>query len=675
MQLGTILLLLLAIVIAATVAYVQYFFRNKKQAHRNVLAALRFMAVLVVLVLLINPKFEKNTYRVEKPHLVITADNSSSIKNLKGDDQLLQAMDRLKSEPALQDRFSIDTYTFGGSLSTNDTLNFTDSNSDIAIPLQQQAEIYRDEIAALILLTDGNQTLGKDYEYIDLGEDFSLYPIVLGDTTTYRDLRIDQVNVNKYAFLKNEFPVETTIVYTGETPVSANFEIILDGTVAHRETIQLTKGNNVKTIITNLKANTVGLRNLKTKVTGIADEKYLANNTRQTFIEVIDEKTTVLLVSSIKHPDIGALTKAIEANEQRSVSVVQPNVSTSELDEADIVIMYQPTTSFRGVYEAVANRGLGILTVTGPNTDWSFLNAIQNNYSKESFNQLEDIIPSKNDAYTVFDISGFAMDDFPPLKAYLGDLLITKPFDAIAYQEIKGVTLKDPLFVTMGQNGNKEVLLLGENIWKWRVQSYRNERNFEAFDQFIGKLIRFLGDSKKRSRLELDYEIVYQGSGFAKIGASYFDESYSFKRNGDLELRLTNTDGNVITRPLLLKQNNYEADMSDLPAGDYSFSVTEKNEKLTKTGKFSISDFDLEQQFLSANHQKMNRLATRNNGALYYPDQLDLLITKLLDDNKFVPIQKSTKNIVSLIDFRVLLALLAMLLTAEWIIRKYNGLL
>jgi len=46
----------------------------------------------------------------------------------------------------------------------------------------------------------------------------------------------------------------------------------------------------------------------------------------------------------------------------------------------------------------------------------------------------------------------------------------------------------------------------------------------------------------------------------------------------------------------------------------------------------------------------------------------------LLSKDRFLPVQKSEQNIVSLIDFRVLLALIAATLAIEWFIRKYNGL-
>ncbi|CAN0598318.1 unnamed protein product, partial [Ectocarpus sp. 12 AP-2014] len=46
----------------------------------------------------------------------------------------------------------------------------------------------------------------------------------------------------------------------------------------------------------------------------------------------------------------------------------------------------------------------------------------------------------------------------------------------------------------------------------------------------------------------------------------------------------------------------------------------------------------------------------------------------LEENNTYVPTEKSTENIVSLIDFEILLAIIVFALASEWFIRKYNGL-
>ena len=42
----------------------------------------------------------------------------------------------------------------------------------------------------MLLITDGNQTYGNDYQYTASNYKQPIYPIILGDTITYTDLSI-----------------------------------------------------------------------------------------------------------------------------------------------------------------------------------------------------------------------------------------------------------------------------------------------------------------------------------------------------------------------------------------------------------------------------------------------------------------------------------------------------
>ena len=126
--------------------------------------------------------------------------------------------------------------------------------------------------------------------------------------------------------------------------------------------------------------------------------------------------------------------------------------------------------------------------------------------------------------------------------------------------------------------------------------------------------------------------------------------------------------------PMLLKNGFYEADLTDRTPGDYVFSVSVDETSQTKSGLFRIMDFDVEKQFLSTNDEKLQQLADNSAGTLYYADQTGGLIETLTDDERYTPVQTSVKKVVSLIDFRILLGIIAITLALEWFIRKYNGL-
>ena len=57
-------------------------------------------------------------------------------------------------------------------------------------------------IAPIVLISDGNQTIGNAYEFASKQFEQVVFPLILGDSIYHTDLKIQQINVNKYTYLK-----------------------------------------------------------------------------------------------------------------------------------------------------------------------------------------------------------------------------------------------------------------------------------------------------------------------------------------------------------------------------------------------------------------------------------------------------------------------------------------
>ncbi len=676
MQIQTVLLILAAFLLALGAATFHYYRSKASLNYQVLLTFLRFVSLFSGLVLLINPEFSKNTYHTKKANLILLVDESSSMRDLGGEGDVANLVEAFTQGIELQDKFSIHPYAFSRDIQPLDSISFQGNSTDIFTGLQTVKETFSNTNNAIVLITDGNQTYGRDYEYFDVNNPSVLNTIVVGDTTSYQDVAVGMVNSNRYAFLDNQFPLEVQTLYSGKSEASVIAKVFMDGRMVHQESLEFTPNKRSHTLSTNIEAQSTGIKTIGIVLGELEGEKNTQNNSKEIAIEIIDERTVVGIVSSFKHPDIGALKKAIESNEQRQVVVLSPLASNEALEKVDIFVLYQPNVEFGNIYNFLKQRGGGSFIIAGTQTDWSFLNDELQRVTLDGFGQEEEVLPLKNEAFEIFDISSFTMDGFPPLQGELGELNIIADPKVLAYQKIRGVNLQEPLFFVLDDDeSNKQAFLLGENIWKWRLSTYRNNQDFSSFDALIGKLIFFLSSSGKKERLRLEYENVYENASEALIRASFFNKAYDFERDANLNLHLTGENGLVRDIPMLLSGDTYQVDLSDLEEGEYSFTVAETTERISKSGQFRILDFDLEKQFMSSNHIKLERLARRNSGDIYYPDQTDQLIRKLMNDNDFIPIQKSTRNVVSLIDFRIVLGIMVLALASEWFIRKYNGLI
>ena len=368
--------------------------------------------------------------------------------------------------------------------------------------------------------------------------------------------------------------------------------------------------------------------------------------------------------------------KAIETNEQRKVTILKPAEAIGKLNDYQLVLLYQPDRNFAAVYNEIERLNKNTLLVTGTKTDWNFLNAVQNTFQKEVTRQPEDVAASLNANYGTFALEDIGFNDFPPIPTLFGDLTIPVPHEIILTKSINGFDTENPMLATTELNGKRDAIWDAEGLWKWRAQSFLQTNGFEEFDAFLGKLVQYLASNKRRSRLEVSNESFYYNNSPIRISAQYFDQNYVFDNRASLNISVVNQETNARTVfPMLLRNNFFEVDVNSLAAGEYAFTVSVEDEAVARSGNFSILDFNVEQQFGNANVTKLGRLATNTEGDAFFATEVDALITKLLNDDRFQSIQKSQQKIVPLIDWKYLLGLIVLTLALEWFIRKYNGLI
>lgn len=676
MQTETIIYIILAGIVALLLALFQYIYKTKSMSKRSMLFAfLRFISIFSILLLLINPKFTQISFTTEKPNLVVAIDNSSSIKHLKQSENVENIIKSISNNDALKNKFNLDFYTFGEDFKASDSLTFSENQSNINEAFNQLAQIYKTNNAPTVLITDGNQTLGSDYEFANSIYKQNVYPVVLGDTVTYVDLKIQQLNVNKYAYLKNKFPVEAVVVYSGNNEIASNFTVTQGKAVVFSKKVMFSKQNNSQIINFNLPASRVGVSTYTATISPIKNEKNTVNNYKNFAVEVIDQKTNIALVSTILHPDLGSFKKSIESNERSTVSILTPIEVLSKLNDFQLVILYQPNNKFKGLFDKLNEENKNRFIVEGSETDLDFLNENNKTVDHNITDQTENYLAELNTNYTSFLLDDINFESFPPLKSNYGSVIFAVPYQTLLYKNVEGISTKEPLLATLETNGRREAVLFGENIWQWRAQSYLNSKSFNQFDDFFGKIVQYLASNKKRSRLNVDYESFYNGSGNIIIKAEFFDKNYVFDSRESLEIKVTDKlSKESKTFPLILKNNNYQVDLSSLRPSEYAFTLRSKNENLFKSGNFQILEYQVEQQFLNANVSKLKQLAAKSGGKPYFVDEYDVLINDLINNNQYQSVQKSNKTNLPLIDWKYLLGIIALSLAAEWFIRKYSGL-
>ncbi|WP_327018207.1 vWA domain-containing protein [Croceibacter atlanticus] len=677
MESQTILLIFLAAISALGIAVFQYLKSKKERTKRSyMLALLRFVSIFGILLLLINPKFTNTSYVLEKSNLVLAVDNSQSINYFKSTDEVTAFVASIRENKNIQEKYNISTFTFGNTLKAQDTFSFSENQTNVTSAFKELQDIYKGKVAPTVIITDGNQTYGEAYQYAAKKYKQDVYPVIVGDTTSYQDLKISQLNANRYAFLNNKFPVEIIANYNGNSAVSTKLNVFQNGRVIYSKPLSFSKEKTSEIVQVTLPVTSIGVKTYTVSLQALDAEKNTVNNKKSFGIEVIDERTNVLILTSIIHPDLGTLKKAIESNEQRNVTIKKSDEPDINLKDYQAVLLYQPNVSFKPYYETIKTLGINTFTITGTRTDYRFLNDNGELFTRELSAQVEDYQAEFNSNFSTFQVDDIGFSNFPPLVDEFGEVSIKKAHTPLLMQTISGLPTGSSLLTTIEDGAQRHAILFGEGIWRWRSQSYLDNQSFEPFDEFVGKLIQYLASKERRNRLNINYNSFYNGGDNIVLAAQYFDKNYEFDARAKLSMVVIGERNNTRQEiPMVLKNNRYEVDLSSLTPDSYKFSVTVAGESISRSGNFEIIEFNVEQQFLSANVTSLQQIATNTNKELYSMGNSAQLITNLLENETYNPIQKQQKQIKPLIDWYYLLGIIILTLSLEWFIRKYNGLI
>lgn len=665
--------IILAVFVALIIAIFQYLWKNKERSQLDYwLSFFRFVTVFLILLLIINPSLKKNNIEIIKPNLLVAVDNSKSIKFNSQNEVAENLVEKIKKDLELNNKYNISYFGFGSGLYPLNGLNFEESQTNLSLPFQEFSKLYKTGASPVILISDGNQTVGNSVEFVNYKS--PVFPFIVGDTTVFEDIYISQLNVNPFTFINNQLPVELFINYTGNKPITKNLSVYHKGTKVYSQQFQFSKTQNVKTATFFLTATTKGTQFYTATVDQLENEQNTQNNSKNFSINVIEEKSKILILTAIIHPDLGMLKKAIESNKQRTVTTSTILNFKGNISDYQLVILYQPTTVFKNVFAEINQKKLNSFVITGRSTDWIFLNASQSSFSKKVSAEQENYIPIFNANYATFLSTDIGFSNFAPIEDRYGDITFSVPYQSLLFQRIGNIETEKPLLATFENNNQKSAILLGENSWRWRMNSFIENKTFELFDNFLAGLIHYLVSTDSKNRLNVTVNPIYYANEIIQISASYLDENFNFDNRNKLLLTVSNKETNFIKIiPFSALNNRFVVELPTIPYGEYFYNVSVENKENSVSGSFKILPFEIEAQFANANAQQLNKIANETKGFVFFNNQEKKLIDYLIKEEHFKSIQKSTISKISLIDWKWILGIIILSLSLEWFIRKYYG--
>ncbi len=660
----------LSVLASGVLVYFSYYHRQELSRDLLLLPILRFLTWFGLLLLLINPKVRHRDLEEIKPQLFLAADNSTSIATSGFDSLSRTIINELAASEAISNRFEVFNYRFDQGLALQGDLDFQGKRTDIHQALEGLNAMGKNKEAAIVLLTDGNQTYGSSYSFSV--SDIPVFPVVLGDTLSMADLLIPVVNVNAYATMGNTFEVEVFMRFEGGGEVQSRLRVEKEGEELYTGPVKFTAEDRSSSILLRLSADKAGKQVYRTQLTPFDGEKNTRNNLFVFEVEVIDEQSRVGVVYDVLHPDLGTIRRSLESNPKRKVELVPASQFDGDKNAYDLLVLYQPNENFKGAFSYLERTGAGYFLIAGTETNWKVVNASQNALRMDPSKLTESFLPEYNAGFGLFYSEDIGFSELPSLEGNFGKPDFMVPVQTILYKSVDGILTESPLLAAYEESQRRRIALFGEGLWKWRIRSFEKQGSFSKFDAFMSGLVQYLQVPERSDRMELYYETMQYADQPVSIRAKKYDSNLGLDQNARLVLTL---EDDLQQRPMFYDRGMYYAEINDLEEGEYSFQVADLSSGDKKNGVFQVVPYTLEEQFDRANTEDLLQLARRSGGKMYFPGQVKDLASDLLADPKFKVVQKENKKWVSLIDWKWLLGLIVLSLALEWFVRKYRGML
>lgn len=646
------------------------------------LTGFRFILVLILTLLLLNPFLRMVFNTEDKPIIVVATDNSASIPTILGKETATNEVKKLlEKSKSLPENVEVNYANLDGIQKTKDDSSKTANSSNLQQLFEKINLAYEGRnLAGVVLYSDGIITEGISPENSTYG-----YPIVTigtGDTTKKKDIAISSLEYNDIVYAGNKLSLQVAVKQYGYSNLPVTVQVLENGLVLAEQKITLPPVGltNANLIIA---AGRVGLRAFQVKVIPQAGEFSILNNTASAYVEVIDGKERILIAAAAPHPDIKAIRSALEGSDNYEVEVVFPGIGKINTAKPyDLVILHNlpdRSNSFGTELSQVIEKSNAVWYVLGRQLNLQAFNATNGIVQLISTSNNPDKVGGQINA----DFNNFVFqaseqskfDKFPPLEAIYGDYKTLVPTEVLLFQKVGNSVTNKPLLFFGTANGKKVGVLAGEGIWNWFIQEYATSQNHEVVNSLIRKTTQYLSSKTDKRKLRVKpTQKEFLAGDKVQFNIESYNDIYERVYNVPVSLAISSNGKSVKKLSFVTSEGNTNFDAGSLLPGVYSYqaSATIGKNKETVTGQFLVKELDVELRNLTANHEMLRALAKKTGGGFYQSSQMEQAFQFF---NKQVPkaiirSEESTKELISLAWVFFLLVGIA---STEWIIRKLNA--
>jgi len=653
----SIICILLGVVYACFL-YVNERLLQSKTLH-VLLSAIRTIFVGILAFLLLSPLVKSFNNTTENPIVIIAQDVSESIA-----DSTFELLSNLSNQ--LTD-FDVHKFSFSEDVETGFQTTNKGVKTDYSTLFSDLENRFSNRnVAGIILASDGCYNSGNNPIFRHF--DFPIYSIALGDTSVKQDVLVRKVTNNDIAFLGNIFPLEVAVSAVKLKGKKSKLSVWNKGIELYSEQILFDSNDDYKIINMKLEAKDIGLQAYKIVLSEVKGEKNIENNIFTSYIDVIDSRYNVLILKDKSHPDLASYISAIEKNKNY-------NIEIKTIDEVNDFNKYQLVvlSGVSQIPSSLIDKNIPLLLFGSLNfsSDLSSVKFVQKG-------SIEEIRVVQNELFSKFTFSPELLNlikDAPPLYGVFGKYELNVNIDVVLKKKIGAIITESPLLFIEEIENRKVAFFTAEGWWKWKLYDYSINENNDAFNELFSKLTQYLLLQEDKSKFRIYYEKQVAEHTNILFDANLYNESYELINNKEIALEIKNESGEEFDFQFSKVNQGYFLDIGVLENGHYSFVAKVVGSSVVKSGVFDVKKLQLEQMNLVANHGLLFKISELSNGKLFYRNEIDLLSEELNKSSKNHKLIHSKEKLTSLMNIPLILLSLLLLISTEWFVRKYNGLI
>ena len=731
------LLLISVVIVVGTAVTLSTYARARGKStpvDRNILSALRLMALATVVFCLFRPVLVLSSIVPQQNFLGILIDNSRSMEIADRDNEPRHTfVDRsFESETsrlraALADRFALRFFKFSSAterLTDLNELDYEGTRTDLGSALNRaRDELSGVPLSGLVVVSDGadNSESVLTESLRGLSTDgIPVYTVGLGHEAFERDIQLSRVEMPRSVLQGTSLVIDVVIGQVGYSGTSIVVQAEDEGRLVSTEDVQLPANGEPATVRMRFTATETGPRIFRFSVPVQAGEMVTQNNVREVLIVVEDRREKILYFEGEPRFEVKFVRRAVADDENLQVVVLQRTADNKylrlDVDDADTLVGGFPKTreelfQYRGlilgsiearyftpdqlrmIASFVNQRGGGFLMLGGRSA------FAEGGYVGTPIADILPVVLGKpllidgEPAFTEITVSPTRAGQTHPVMQ-VDD---TEEASAERWKNLPAVSSLNPIFETKpgattlltGTSESDERIVLAfqrygagktlalpiQDSWMWQMHADVAPDDM-THELFWRRLLRWLVDGVPDQVVASVRRDHVEPGEPIELVTEVVDSTYLRMNNSQVIAEITSPSGDFVEIPL---------DWTTERDGEYKGHITPTEEGLYRirveaTNNDNLVGTDMAYFFASASDDEffdsamraplLRRIADETSGQFYTVDTVESLPEDIAYTGAGITIVEE----LELWDMPILLLLLIVLVGSEWGYRRIRGL-